>query len=35
MDKAFLSKVLKLIDSGLSTLEKKKITEGDVLKETY
>jgi hypothetical protein len=31
MDKAFLSKVLKLINSGLTTLEKKKITESDVL----
>ena len=31
MDKAFLLKVLKLINSGLTTLEKKKITEGDVL----
>jgi hypothetical protein len=31
MDKLFLSKVLKLINSGLTTLEKKKITEGDVL----
>lgn len=31
MDKAFLSKVLKLINSGLTTLEKKKITESDAL----
>ena len=31
MDKSFLSKVLKLIDSSLTALEKKKITEGDVL----
>ena len=31
MDKAFLSKVLKLINSGLTILEKKKITENDVL----
>ena len=31
MDKAFLSKVLKLINSGLTILEKKKITESDAL----
>ena len=31
MDKAFLSKVLKLIDSGLTILEKKKITKYDLL----
>ena len=31
MDKSFLSKGLKLIDSSLTALEKKKITEGDVL----